>query len=348
MVDASMENRATNASPPPFTGRPLLQLGTLTTASAVEPFVSSPLRQSFQPEGEAEEDMTSEGGSSSFTLLRLPGSSSSTTPSQYTLGLPEQDFFGPGPLRSTTPPWLRPSLAGLQVPQFITTGPGFGSTDSLVASEGHRSPRHSWNGDLPGSSQLRFPSPTRDERELSSHPPTSSLSLDSPPSSHQHLQHPSHHRRFPLLRRSSSLLSLRASPSLALDEGTAVAGSSTSRHARTESPLFPHPPAPRAGVSYRYDESAGEWVGGPTHSQPTPSPTHTRFGGIPRRRLGEFLELAPSPSPTTQANWRFGGDAVSPSVDGNGDSVDEDWNDSSWGQLGMWAYSLARLLFIKL
>jgi hypothetical protein len=343
MVDAPPDERLThsaNLSPHPPSTRPapppLLQIGPMGSIAATEPFASSPLRQSFHPEDRLEDDLVSEGGSSSFTLLQHPGSTSNT-PSQHTLGLPEQDFFPRGSLRSETPPWLRTSgLPVLPMPTLPSSRLGFDSTDSLVSTDDRPGPSTGYNSDL-----------SRNNRDLPSFPPT--LSLDSPgPSFLPPISLHNHSPRQPFLRRSSSLLSLRASPSLALDEGTALAGH---RHPRNESPLFPAPPAPRAGVSYRFDEDRGEWVGRPT--LPTPSPIRATFanggagpGGAgvppPRARLGEFLELAPSP----EATWRFshGRGFASPdemlespavsTANGSGPG-DEDWNDSSWGQLGM-------------
>jgi hypothetical protein len=351
---------------------------------------------------------------------------SSSAASLHTLGLPEQDFFGPGSLRSTTPPWLRgrpilpmPTLGTAPAPRPLSAF--LGNIDNVVdgnlllpdifthpdetltrnTESAPTSPRprpHPRESDvgrrtyreqqdvradfstrlppIPISEALTLdtpsllnsfptiPAPRADTTEMTMpmppltrvlQPQSTSTAPSAFTASASTSTGPGMPRPMLYSRRSSSslgfhrsslesLLTSNATPQLperfyhprpnpitthGIDSGHA------NNNERTDSPLLPFPPAPRAGSSYRFDTGAGEWVPG----QPMPLPSlqnspHPRTGsarGAPR--LG-FLELVPSPSPSySSRRWnRFiaspVGDDVSVGPSTPGEERGGEWNDN--------------------
>jgi hypothetical protein len=279
----------------------------------------------------------------------------SSATSHHTLGLPEQDFFGPGSLQNITPPWLRDRPI-LPMPVAHTDISGRPSLSSLFVLPSTPTPQSGPSGIRNFESAPILPIP-RDPQEpqgrsdsfstrLPPIPITEALSLDVPPAIldplismpplTRVLQHSQSRRPALYSRRSSSSMGFhRSSLESLLNNNTTP--QERSSNDRVESPLIPMPPAPRAGTSYRWDAMANEWVSG----QPMPAPSitaspHPQANSAPR--LG-YLELVPSPNPSySQRRWnRFIASPVGEDVSvGTSSPVDDfsGWPEAWQGMLG--------------
>ncbi|KZT34925.1 hypothetical protein SISSUDRAFT_225179 [Sistotremastrum suecicum HHB10207 ss-3] len=224
-----------------------------------------------------------------FRSAATPSPTTAVSINTETRGLPEQDFFGPGSLGRMTPPWLRRAL-----PSVDTSGPNLLDVidqASSVASDSSSVDMERVSSD-PGSQQSSHSHSFLTDVISHNFQRGDTSSASSP--SRRPLP------RTPLeLPAPSSSTAPMPSPSL-------LTPSTLAARRYIESPLLPLPPAPGMGasVTWAYDDSLGEWwhraAGTPDAGE---SSSQEARGPMPRIRRQEFLQLAPSPSPT---RLRFG------------------------------------------